>query len=305
MATQVETVLPSNNPLMQQEGHGHASNATHEVGKEEKQPTGGTESDAKDYDERGGYASNNEQSKEQVNEGGDDPEQRTAERESSRLKETETPGGEGGEKGSKKEFTEAPLPKVNPWTKKMNSVTVISVNGQAHPDQPAPAKVVKAGNPRPRKGSKVSDFGDAMSWPTPGEMVNKEVQAPVGKPQPPKKTAVKEKRDSEESKENQKTRSDDSGEEKNGDEDSQKYGSRKKGNKHRWVPLPIEVKSEGPKERSASRNNTRQNEHYRLPPNSRNDLRDWHSANRYERDWREDHDEVSSVKSEEIGRAHV
>lgn len=54
-------------------------------------------------------------------------------------------------------------------------------------------------------------------------------QAPVGKPQPPKKTAVKEKRDSEESKENQKTRSDDSGEEKNGDEDSQKYGSRKKG----------------------------------------------------------------------------
>ncbi|MGH0178325.1 UNVERIFIED_CONTAM: hypothetical protein FKN15_014032 [Acipenser sinensis] len=133
MATQVETVLPSNNPLMQQEGHGHASNATHEVGKEEKQPTGGTESDAKDYDEHGGYASNNEQSKEQVNEGGDDPEQRTAERESSRLKETETPGGEGGEKGSKKEFTEAPLPKVNPWTKKMNSVTVVSVNGQAHP----------------------------------------------------------------------------------------------------------------------------------------------------------------------------
>lgn len=34
----------------------------------------------------------------------------------------------------------------------------------------------------------------------------------------------------------------------------------------------IEVKSEGPRERSASRNNSRQNEHARLPPNARNDL---------------------------------
>ncbi|TKS83134.1 hypothetical protein D9C73_017244 [Collichthys lucidus] len=33
---------------------------------------------------------------------------------------------------SRKEFTEAPPPKVNPWTRKMNAVTVVSVNGQAH-----------------------------------------------------------------------------------------------------------------------------------------------------------------------------
>ena len=45
------------------------------------------------------------------------------------------------------------------------------------------------------------------------------------------------------------------------------------GNKHKWVPLMIEVKSEGPRERSASRNNTRQNEPARMPPNARNDLR--------------------------------
>lgn len=45
------------------------------------------------------------------------------------------------------------------------------------------------------------------------------------------------------------------------------------GNKHRWVPLMIEVKSEGPRERSASRNNTRQNEPPRMPPNNRNELR--------------------------------
>lgn len=45
------------------------------------------------------------------------------------------------------------------------------------------------------------------------------------------------------------------------------------GNKQKWVPLMIEVKSEGPRERSASRNNSRQNENPRLPPNARNDLR--------------------------------
>lgn len=45
------------------------------------------------------------------------------------------------------------------------------------------------------------------------------------------------------------------------------------GNKHKWVPLMIEVKSEGPRERSASRNNSRQNETPRMPPNTRNDLR--------------------------------
>uniref|UniRef100_A0A8D0D623 La ribonucleoprotein 1, translational regulator n=1 Tax=Sander lucioperca TaxID=283035 RepID=A0A8D0D623_SANLU len=97
----------------------------------------------------------------------------------------------------------------------------------------------------------------------------------------PKKTTVKkeskeskEKRESnEESKENLKAKSDDSGEEKNGDDDSQKNGPKKKGNKQKWVPLMIEVKSEGPRERSASRNNSRQNENPRLPPNARNDLR--------------------------------
>lgn len=45
------------------------------------------------------------------------------------------------------------------------------------------------------------------------------------------------------------------------------------GNKHKWVPLVIEVKSEGPRERSASRNNTRQYDGHRIPPNNRNDLR--------------------------------
>ncbi|KAJ3589232.1 hypothetical protein NHX12_010078 [Muraenolepis orangiensis] len=122
---------------------------------------------------------------------------------------------------------------------------------------------------------------------------------------PPKKTSLKkepkepkEKKESiEESKENLKAKSEDSGEEKNSEEDSQKNGQKKKGPKHKWVPLMIEVKSEGPRERSASRNNSRQNENPRMAPNARNDLRDWHSQ-KYEREWRDDHDEVSSVKSE-------
>lgn len=45
------------------------------------------------------------------------------------------------------------------------------------------------------------------------------------------------------------------------------------GNKQKWLPLMIDVKPEGPRERSASRNNSRQNEQPRLAPNARNDLR--------------------------------
>ncbi|KAM9451357.1 la-related protein 1 isoform 2-T2 [Clarias gariepinus] len=200
--------------------------------------------------------------------------------------------GEESSPQDKKEFREAPPPKVNPWTKKLNAVTV---NGQAA-EPTGPAKVVRAGNPRPRRGGKVGDFGDATNWPTPGEIATKEVQ---GVKKASVKKEYKEKRESEETKENQKTKSDDSGEEKNGEDDSHKNSAhRKKGNKHKWVPLMIEVKSKGPRERSASRNNARQGETPRMHQNNRNDLRDWHSG-KYEREqFREDHDEVSSVKSE-------
>ncbi|KAG9351931.1 hypothetical protein JZ751_023182 [Albula glossodonta] len=42
--------------------------------------------------------------------------------------------------------------------------------------QVVPAKVVRAGNPRPRRGGKVGDFGDANNWPTPGEIATKDMQ---------------------------------------------------------------------------------------------------------------------------------
>nr|XP_048716756.1 la-related protein 1 isoform X4 [Caretta caretta] len=143
-------------------------------------------------------------------------------------------GEEGGEPGGggRKEFIEAPPPKVNPWTKNA-PVAVVTVNGQPPPEHTTPAKVVRAANPRQRKGSKVGDFGDATNWPTPGEIAHKSIQQPP-KPQPLRKLPLKkdmkeqEKGDGSDGKENLKTKSDESGEEKNGDDDNQKLAQKKK-----------------------------------------------------------------------------
>ncbi|PNI72113.1 LARP1 isoform 7, partial [Pan troglodytes] len=62
-----------------------------------------------------------------------------------------------------------------------------------------------------------------------------------------------EKGEGSDSKESPKTKSDESGEEKNGDEDCQRGGQKKKGNKHKWVPLQIDMKPEVPREKLASR----------------------------------------------------
>ncbi|XP_013979396.2 la-related protein 1 isoform X3 [Salmo salar] len=334
MATQVETLLP-NTPLIKPEENGHASKMIQHgedcAEKGVKQTCVSDEGNVSNMktnnSEQGGIATKELRSK-QAKEESNNQEKDTLDQEKHTIDQTED-----CLKCSKNEFAEAPPPKVNPWTKKNNAVTVVSLNGQSHHEPPpttGPAKVVKAPNPRPRRGERVGDFGDAMKWPTPGEIATKETQIEVVNrtvscPMPvrqvrevgstrrspaPKKPVVKkelkEKRDTnEESKENQNAKSDDSGEEKNGDEDSQKNsdedsqknGQKKKGNKHKWVPLMIEVKSEGPRERSASRNNTRQNEVPRMPPNRKNDLRDWYRG-KYEREWSDDHDEVSSVRSE-------
>ncbi|KAF0038423.1 hypothetical protein F2P81_008907 [Scophthalmus maximus] len=297
MATQVEALLPGN-PLAKAEEHGKV------IRGESEEEEGGRDDVAKRQ-----TAVDDQGSSDSSGGGGGSPgqggtpgteeqtsKQATEEEESKGDCDNEDKQTEEGVKGSRNELTEAPPPKVNPWTRKMNAVTVVSVNGQAHHESTGPAKVVRAGNPpKARRGGKVGDFGDANSWPTPGEIATKDMQVPK---RTTAKKELKEKRESnEESKENLKAKSDDSGEEKNGDDDSQKNGPKKKGNKQKWVPLMIEVKSEGPRERSASRNNSRQNENPRLPPNARNDLRDWHSQ-KYEREWRDDHDEVSSVKSE-------
>ncbi|KTG38976.1 hypothetical protein cypCar_00028770 [Cyprinus carpio] len=150
-----------------------------------------------------------------------EPEGRQAERDGGYLLKEQSLSPRCEEDASRTEITEAPPPKVNPWTKKMSAV-----NGQTPHEHSAPTKVVKAGNARMRRGGKVGDFGDTNNWPTPGEIATKEVQVV-------KKSAVKReskgKRENEESKENQKAKSDDSGEEKNTDEESQRNGQKKRG----------------------------------------------------------------------------
>ncbi|XP_009068387.1 PREDICTED: la-related protein 1, partial [Acanthisitta chloris] len=176
---------------------------------------------------------------------------------------------------------------------------IFPADGQS--ENTTPAKVVRAANPRQRKGSKVGDFGDATNWPTPGEIAHKSVQQPHKAPSlrklPVKKDMKEqEKGDGSDGKESLKTKSDESGEEKNGDDDNQKSAQKKKGNKHKWVPLQIDMKSEVPRDKTASRNN-RQNEQHRHPSNNRSELKGWHPDNKHERSW-QDHDETSSVKSE-------
>lgn len=131
MATQVETLLP-NNPLIKQEEHGHASKMIHGEDCLEKgaKQTGVTEEGCnvkEDNSEQGGIATK-EQSSKQAKEESNNQEKDNLDQEASNNKHTTEDGG----KCSKKEFAEAPPPKVNPWTKKMNAVTVVSVNGQAH-----------------------------------------------------------------------------------------------------------------------------------------------------------------------------
>lgn len=114
MATQVETLLPGD-PLAKAEEHGKVirGDPEDEEGSGGKRPTGvaGPVSTGGSSPGQGGTLGTEERS----------PKPTTDE---------DKQGTEGDK--NKKEFTEAPPPKVNPWTRKMNAVTVVSVNGQAH-----------------------------------------------------------------------------------------------------------------------------------------------------------------------------
>lgn len=123
MATQVEALLPGN-PLAKAEEHGKVIRGEPvEVGEEEeeeeqqraKRQRGAADSSA----EMGGTTGGEEQTS-----------TRAAELQEDGCDSEDKPGEEGVK--GRKEFTDAPPPKVNPWTKKMNAVTVVSVNGQPH-----------------------------------------------------------------------------------------------------------------------------------------------------------------------------
>lgn len=129
MATQVETLLPGN-PLAKAEEHGKVVRREHsedegsaDVGA--KQQTGvadqGSSSSGGGNSGQGGTSAPENQTS-----------QRATEEQKGGCDSDEKQNDDGVKNGSKKEFTEAPPPKVNPWTRKMNAVTVVSVNGQAH-----------------------------------------------------------------------------------------------------------------------------------------------------------------------------
>lgn len=116
MATQVETLLPGN-PLAKAEGHGKVMRSEPEK-EATKRPAAAVIGDSSPG--QGGTTGAGEQTSRQATEqskGGGDSEEQA--------------GEDGGKESDKKEFTEAPPPKVNPWTRKVTAVTVVSVNGQA------------------------------------------------------------------------------------------------------------------------------------------------------------------------------
>lgn len=126
MATQVETLLPGN-PLAKAEEHGkviHGGPEGEEGGRRDgaKRQTG-----VVDQGSSGGGSS--------LGQGGtpatEKPTSKQAKEESKGGCDSEENRNEESVKGhNRNEFAEAPPPKVNPWTRKMNAVTVVSVNGQ-------------------------------------------------------------------------------------------------------------------------------------------------------------------------------
>lgn len=129
MATQVEALLPGN-PLAKAEEHGKVIRGDPE---EEEGGRGddGAERQTGVAEEGSSSGGSSGSSPDQ----GGTPEEQNSKRATEEEKEgcdSDDKQSEEGVKGSRKEFTEAPPPKVNPWTRKMNAVTVVSVNGQAH-----------------------------------------------------------------------------------------------------------------------------------------------------------------------------
>lgn len=122
MATQVEPLLPGN-PLAKAEEHDSVIR-----GEPEEEDGGRSDGGQRQT----GVA---EQASSSPGQGGTTgTEKQSSKEESKRGSDSEDKQSDEGVKGSggKREFTDAPPPKVNPWTRKMTAVTVVSVNGQAH-----------------------------------------------------------------------------------------------------------------------------------------------------------------------------
>lgn len=135
MATQVEALLPGNPLQKAEEQHGKVIRGE----PVEEEGDGGAKQRQTEMGvaEEGSSSSGSSPTTTGQGGGGVTEEQTSkAATEAAAAEEESKEGGchdsEDGVKG-RKEFTEAPPPKVNPWTRKMNNavVTVVSVNGQA------------------------------------------------------------------------------------------------------------------------------------------------------------------------------
>ncbi|KYO47365.1 la-related protein 1B isoform C [Alligator mississippiensis] len=214
--------------------------------------------------------------------------------------ELEPPAGKGPEEPKRRPPgpEEAPPPKENPWGRRRAAPRSPSPSAAAplHAELQNFAKVIKAGRPKPRKPSKTSDFRDITNWPTPSEIANNECKVNQNKKPPNRKEKEEkhEKRASNEIKETLEVKPGGLGENVSEDE-AQCNSQRKKGNKQKWVPLNLDdVKPDSP-ERPGSQNSSKsQPETNKLatPTNRRTETRSW----RRDREKRDDHDEVSSVR---------
>ncbi|CAI9586203.1 unnamed protein product [Staurois parvus] len=204
---------------------------------------------------------------------------------------------ENDQHGGPSEFRamEAPLPKVNPWTKKSNGPPLAHVYGApGHTDLPCPAKIVKAAKPVSKKAS---DFSDITNWPTPSETANHVFQPNLLNPPNKNSYSKKEKKsDSKpewksnpESKENCEVVTPGQSEE------GPTAAAKKKYVKHKWVPLHLEEKKSNKQERPASQTDSPSE------PNTSKNFRRGHHIHGWQRDRKSDLDEVSSTRSESSG----
>ncbi|XP_050830052.1 la-related protein 1B isoform X2 [Serinus canaria] len=213
-------------------------------------------------------------------------------------------GEEVAEEGGRSR--EAPAPKENAWTRRRARRDSPSPPagpdgrlGAQEPELQNSTKVIKAGKPRTRKSSKADDLGDIASWPTPSEIANNECKTGSHSKKPTNRREKEEKSDQKSNngiKDNPEAKPDGPADNTSEDE-AQTNNQRKKGNKQKWVPLHLDDVRSDSQDRAGSRTSSRfLLETNKLIPhnNRRNEARSW----RRDRDKREDHDEVCSVRSE-------
>ncbi|CAH1267866.1 LARP1B [Branchiostoma lanceolatum] len=148
-----------------------------------------------------------------------------------------------------KEIVAAPPPKVNPWTKNRTSEKQQQPPPKQPQTTPGAAPVVHKTPPKPMvvkaansKSEKASDFTDITNWPTPGELCQQ--TTPKEKVEKDKEVASAMKSPVSKKREKDNTSDDSLKENKhNGTADDNpdiRTPPKRKGNKQKWTPLPLE-----------------------------------------------------------------